>query len=135
MLYTLLTQKDIQEIEAILKLHDVQYEVIINEELIHEQNEYVKHVVDHRAQIQRSNAFYNLVIENEEFSKIPSKSKDILERYNIFPDLSGTAFHADTPIINSPFNYAYKKTSWIYKIFISAVLIFSAYQWCEKHLF
>ena len=80
MLYTLLTKNEIDAIELILKEHSVQYEVSVNEELINEQNETMKHVFDHHGQVRRTNALYNLVIESHQFNKIPISSQKKLER-------------------------------------------------------
>jgi hypothetical protein len=79
MLYTLLTKNEIDAIELILKEHSIKYEISVNEELIKEQNESMKHVVDRHGQVRRTNALYNLVIEKDEFNKIPISSQMKLE--------------------------------------------------------
>ena len=117
MLYTLLTEHEIDAIEVILKEHSIRYEILVNEELINEQNESMKHVVDHRGQVRRTNALYNLVIEKDEFNKIPTSFQTQLERYNIFPDLTDISLHADTHFIDASFNTVKSKSSWTVRIF------------------
>lgn len=116
MLYTLLTKNEIDAIEVILNEHAIRYEVSVNEELINEQNESMKYVLDRHGQVRRTNALYNIVIEKDEFNKIPLSSQTKLERYNIFPEFTDIPFQAESEVIETPYTTAKSKTSWSVRI-------------------
>jgi hypothetical protein len=88
MLYTLITKYDIAKIKAILDSENIVYRVIINEELIEEQDKQMKYVLNLHGDIRRTDGFYNLILESDEFSKISEKNKIKLESLNIFPEMS-----------------------------------------------
>lgn len=52
--------------------------------------------LNRHGEIRRGNTFYNLLIEKEDFDRIPLDSQKLLERYNIYPELSAEVFHAET---------------------------------------
>lgn len=88
MLYTLLTKDDIDAIELILRDHLINYEVSANEELIQAQDARAKKILNRHGEDRRTDALYNLVIEKEEFGKIPLEAQVKLERYNIYPEMN-----------------------------------------------
>lgn len=82
----------------------------------------MKHVMNRHGEIRRTDAFYNLVIENEEFNKLPPSSQTKLERFNIFPEITDVSFitEADANVI--AVNTTKMNSSWS-AIVISTIVI------------
>lgn len=124
MIYTLLTKDDILAIEKILVDSSIKYKILINEDLISEQNETMKQVVETMGQTRRTNACYNLQIDKNEFDKIHDEKKKELEKYNIFPELTDSIFQSETHRISSPLDLKEEKHSWYTRFLAVLVLLF-----------
>lgn len=133
MLYSLLTKNEIEKIKAILDSENIIYEVLINEELIENQNEEMKYVLNRHGDIRRTDAVYNLIIESEEFSRISQEKQKQLERYNIFPEISDIPFEASSHEIDLRLPMKKKRTKGEKFLSLLALLMlgFFAYNWID----
>lgn len=135
MLYNHFTKDEMDKIESILNLHSIKYAITVDQNLIDDQNERAKYIIDRHAQIRRTNTFYCVEIEKHEFDRLPEDAKKSLEQFNIFPDMTDIIFKTDKETIE-PVDLPEKKGIQ-YKLIVMFFILLGAflvYEWVDSYV-
>lgn len=135
MLYNHFTKDEMDKIESILNQYSIIHAITIDQNLIDDQNERAKYIIDRHAQIRRTNTFYCVEIEKNEFDRLPEAGKKSLEEFNIFPDMTDIIFKSENETIE-PFEAPVKKgiQYQLIGLLIFVALSFVVYEWVDTYI-
>jgi hypothetical protein len=130
MIYSDLTEDEVNKIKIILDRNRVIYDVQLNEGKRNQEDTYAKSVLNIHGSVLRTNAFYTVAIEASEFSKFSVEDLEKLQALNIYPELVDVPFHSDTveiiPVVSDkvePWEKVLKVSSLIMLFIIACMYI------------